>query len=47
MKLLIGLFHFVIFLLGATIKLNDVKYPNTLMLFNRVLSVVFLIYLLK
>jgi hypothetical protein len=47
MKALIGLFHFVVFLLGATIKLKDVKYPNMLMLFNRIISTIFLMYLIN
>ena len=47
MDLLIGLFHFIMFLFGATIRLDSIKYPNLLMLINRVTITVFLIYLMK
>jgi hypothetical protein len=46
MKVLIGLFHFVIFLLGATIRLSTVRFPNTLMLISRVITLILLIYLI-
>ena len=43
MNTLKGLFHFIMFLLGATIRLDCVKYPNILMLINRIIITVILI----
>ena len=44
MDLLKTLFHFTMMWLGATIRLDSVKYPNLLMLINRVAFTVSLIY---
>ena len=44
MNLLKTLFHFVMMWFGATIRLDSVKYPNLLMLINRVVFITFLIY---
>lgn len=45
--IIIGFFHFIMFLFGATIKLDNVKYPNILMLINRIIITISIIYLLK
>ena len=45
--IIIGFFHFIMFLFGATIKLDNVKYPNILMLINRIIIIISIIYLLK
>jgi hypothetical protein len=47
MKLLLGLFHFTIFIFGAAIRLDNVKNPNLLMLINRIIIVIYLINYLK
>ena len=47
MDLLKDLFHFIIMLFGATIRLDTIKYPNLLILINRVTTAVVLIYLMK
>jgi hypothetical protein len=47
MKLLLGLFHFTIFIFGAAIILNNVKHPNLLMLINKIIIVIYLINYLK
>ena len=47
MDLLKGFIHFIMFLFGATIKLDNVKYPNILMLINRIIITISIIYLLK
>ena len=46
MDLLIGAFHFAMFLFGSVIKLDSVKYPNLLMLINRVILTIIIIYLI-
>jgi hypothetical protein len=43
MDLLNGLFHFIMFLFGATLKLDSIKYPNILMLINRIIITIYLI----
>ena len=47
MVILKGLFHFIMFLFGATIRLDSIKYPNILMLINRVTITVVLIHAMK
>jgi hypothetical protein len=47
MKLLLGLFHFTMFIFGASIILDNVKHPNILMLINRIIIVIYLINYLK
>ena len=47
MDLLIGLFHFIMFVMGATLRVDAIKYPNLLMLINRIIIIIFLIFLLK
>jgi hypothetical protein len=47
MDLLIGLFHFIMFVMGATLRLDAIKYPNLLMLINRIIITILIIYLLK
>jgi hypothetical protein len=47
MDLLIGLFHFIMFVMGTTLRLDAIKYPNLLMLINRIIIIIFLIFLLK
>jgi hypothetical protein len=44
MNLLKDIFHFTMMFFGATIVLNTIKYPNLLMLINRVVLITFLIY---
>ena len=44
MDLLKTLFHFVMMWFGATIRLDSIKYPNLLMLINRMVFIAFLIY---
>ena len=44
MDLLKTLFHFVMMWFGATIRLDSIKYPNLLMLINRMVFISFLIY---
>jgi hypothetical protein len=44
MDLLKTLFHFIMMWFGATIRLDSIKYPNLLMLINRVVFIAFLIY---
>ena len=36
-------FHFLMFLFGATIRIDTVNYPNILMLINRIIIIIFLI----
>jgi len=43
MDLLKTLFHFTMMWFGATIRLDIVKYPNILMLINRIIIIIFLI----
>ena len=47
MDLLKDLFHFIMMWFGATIRLDTIKYPNLLMLINRLAFIAFLIYLMK
>ena len=47
MDVLKTLFHFAMMWFGATIRLDSVKYPNLLMLINRVVFIAFLIYILN
>jgi hypothetical protein len=47
MKIIIGLFHFIMFISGATLRLDAIKYPNLLMLINRLITTILIIYLLK
>tara|TARA_R110002050_G_scaffold13832_4_gene44226 strand:- start:4929 stop:5072 length:144 start_codon:yes stop_codon:yes gene_type:complete len=44
MGLLKDIFHFTMMAFGATIILDSIKYPNLLMLINRVVFTAFLIY---
>ena len=44
MKGVSGLFIAIMFLLGATIRLDSIKYPKALMLINRILTVTYIIY---
>lgn len=44
MKGVSGLFIAVMFLLGATIRLDSIKYPKALMLINRILIVTYITY---
>ena len=44
MSLLKDIFHFVMMWFGATIRLDSIKYPNLLMLINRMVFIAFLIY---
>ena len=44
MGVLKDIFHFVMMWFGATIRLDSIKYPNLLMLINRVVFIAFLIY---
>jgi hypothetical protein len=46
MGLLIGLFHFTMFLFGAPLRLDTVKYPNLVMLINKVAFIVAVIYMM-
>jgi hypothetical protein len=46
MKLLLGLFHFTMFISGATLRLDAIKYPNLLMLINRIIITILIIYLI-
>jgi hypothetical protein len=46
MDLLKTLFHFIMMWFGATIRLENIKYPNLLMLINKVAIIVSLIYLM-
>jgi hypothetical protein len=46
MDLLIGLFHFIMFISGATLRLDAIKYPNLLMLINRIIITILIIYLI-
>jgi len=39
-----GLFHFTMMLFGAVIRLDTIKYPNLLMLINKIVFVTYLIY---
>ena len=44
MKGLTGLFIAVMFLLGATIRLDSIKYPKALMMLNRILIIIYITY---
>ena len=44
MDVLKTLFHFIMMWFDATIRLDSIKYPNLLMLINRVVFIAFLIY---
>ena len=44
MNLVKGLFHFTMFLFGALVKLDSVKYPNLLMLINRIIIIYLIIW---
>ncbi len=44
MDLLISIFHFTMMAFGAVIRLDTVKYPNLMMLINRIAFVAILIY---
>jgi hypothetical protein len=46
MKLLLWLFHFIMFLLGAVIRMDSIKHPKLLMLINRIIITIFLIHLI-
>jgi hypothetical protein len=46
MDILRGLFHFTMFIFGATLRLDCIKYPKTLMLINRIIITILLIYLI-
>tara|TARA_R110002074_G_scaffold381268_2_gene560255 strand:+ start:9894 stop:10037 length:144 start_codon:yes stop_codon:yes gene_type:complete len=46
MGLLNLIFHFAMMLFGATIPLDVVKYPNTLMLINKLSLIALIIYLI-
>jgi hypothetical protein len=46
MDVLTFLFHLIMMFNGAYVPLNAVKYPNTLMLINRVAFIGLLIYLI-
>jgi len=47
MSLLKDIFHFAMMWFGATIRLDSIKYPNLLMLINRMVFIAFLIYKMK
>ena len=44
MKGLTGLFIVVMFLMGATIRLDSIKYPKALMMLNRILIIIYITY---
>ena len=44
MKGVSGLFIAIMFLLGATVRLDSIKYPKVLMLINRILTVIYITY---
>jgi len=46
MDVLTFLFHLIMMISGAYVPLDAVKYPNTLMLINRVAFIGLLIYLI-
>jgi hypothetical protein len=46
MGLLNLIFHFAMMLFGATVPLEVVKYPKTLMLINRLSLIALIIYLM-
>jgi len=46
MDLLKFIFHTIIMFSGATVPLSVVKYPNTLMLINRLSLIALIIYLI-
>ena len=43
MDLLKSIIHFTMFLFGATLRLDLIKYPNILMLINRILIIIYFI----
>ena len=44
MSLLKDIFHFTMMAFGATVRLDTIKYPNLLMLINKIVFVTSLIY---
>ena len=42
MDLLKNLLHFSMFLFGAIVRIDNVNYPNILMLINRIIITIFL-----
>jgi hypothetical protein len=43
MLLLKDLLHLLMLLFGATIRMESLSYPNTIMLINRIIIIIFLI----
>jgi hypothetical protein len=42
MDLLKDIFHFTMMWFGATIRMDNINYPNTLMLINRIIITIYL-----
>ena len=43
MNLLKDLFHFTLFLFGAVIRMENLNYPNLVMLTNRIIIIIYII----
>jgi len=43
-KILNGLFHLVVMLLGGIIRINSIKSPKTIMLINRIILIIYITY---
>jgi hypothetical protein len=46
-KILIGVFHFLIFLSGGVIRLSQVKCPETLILIGRVIVTIIILIIMS